>query len=326
MISAEVKYYLMISLGIESTAHTFGVALISSDGRILMERRDVFVPPIGSGFVPNDLKEHHEKVAPHMLRDIDMGMVDVVSFSRGPGIPNALMVGSSVARYLAFRYRKPLIGVNHAIAHIEIGRMMTGAKDPVIVYLSGGNTQILALAEGRYRVFGESEDIPVGNALDVFARECGLNTPGGPEVERLAAQGSYVELPYVVKGMDLSFTGILTDAVRKYNEGSRIEDLCYSLQETCFAMLTEVSERALAHTGKSELLLVGGVAANRRLHDMMLNMCKERGAKCLVVPERYAGDNGANIAWTGLLCRKSRSESGGIIQNWRADEVDVSWS
>jgi bifunctional N6-L-threonylcarbamoyladenine synthase / protein kinase Bud32 len=315
----------MLSLGIESTAHTFGVGVVSSDGKIIFERRDMYVPQKGSGFVPNDLADHHNKVAANILRGVDMKKVGVVSFSRGPGIPNALMVGSSVARFLAEKYRKPLVGVNHAVAHIEIGKLTTGCRDPVIVYLSGGNTQIIAYTDGRYRVFGESEDIPVGNALDVFAREAGLKTPGGPEVEKLARRGKYVELPYVVKGMDLSFTGIMTDAIRKRASGARLEDLCYSMQETCFAMLTEVAERALSHTGKKELLLVGGVAANKRLQRMMGTMCEDRGAECSVVPARYAGDNGANIAWAGILARKSRDKSSGIIQNWRADQVQVNW-
>lgn len=285
----------------------------------------MFVPRKGIGFVPNDLANHHNKVAVEILKGVDMKKVDLISFSRGPGIPNALMVGSAVARYLAKKFRKPVVGVNHAVAHIEIGKLTTGCKDPVVVYLSGGNTQIIAYAEGRYRIFGESEDIPIGNALDVFARETGLRMPGGPEVEKLAKSGKYVELPYVVKGMDLSFTGILTDAMKKYKSGIRKEDLCYSMQETCFAMLTEVAERALAHTGKHELLLVGGVAANKRLSEMIGVMCKDRDAKFFVVPERYAGDNGANIAWAGILSEKSRDESTSIIQNWRVDQVEVSW-
>ncbi len=315
----------MKSLGIESTAHTFGIGVASSDGEITYEARDMFRPSVGSGFVPNDLADHHNRVAADMLSKIDMDEIDIVSFSRGPGIPNALMVGSSVARYVAKKHRKPLVGVNHAVAHIEIGKLTTGCSDPVIVYLSGGNTQIIAYTEGRYRVFGESEDIPVGNALDVFAREVGLATPGGPEVERLGKKGTYIELPYVVKGMDLSFTGIMTDAVKKHKSGASLNDLCYSMQETCFSMLAEVAERALAHTEKKELLLVGGVAANKRLNEMMTVMCEDRGAVCYTVPEKYAGDNGANIAWTGLLARNSRDRSSGIIQNWRVDQVDAFW-
>jgi len=315
----------MISLGIESTAHTFGIGMVSGDGKILYEKRDVFSPKKGFGFIPNDLSDHHNKVASKILKDVDMKKVDLISFSQGPGIPNALVVGSAISRYLSEKYRKPLVGVNHAIAHIEIGKLTTDSKDPVIVYLSGGNTQIIAHFQGKYRIFGESVDIPIGNLFDVFAREIGLKVPGGPEVEKLAKHGKYSELPYVVKGMDISFTGILTDAIRKNKSGVKKEDLCYSLQEICFAMLTEVSERALSHTGKKELLLVGGVAVNKRLQEMMGKMCKDRGAKLFVVPMKYAGDNGVNIAWAGILARKSKVKSTGIIRNWRADQVPTNW-
>lgn len=318
----------MISLGIESTAHTFGVGLVDSSGKVLYESRDVFSPKKGQGFVPNDLADHHNKVAAKILNGIDMKKVGLVSFSRGPGIPNALMVGSSVARYIARKHKKPIVGVNHAVAHIEIGRLTTGSKDPVVVYLSGGNTQIIAHADGRYRVFGESEDIPVGNLFDVFARESGLKTPGGPEIERLAKRGSYIELPYVVKGMDLSFTGILTSAIRRREMGTKIEDLCYSLQETAFAMITEVSERALAHTGRDEILLVGGVASNERLRKMMKTMCEDRGARMFAVPKKYATDNGVMIGWAGLLRCKSKGISApkvNIDPKWRTDDVEISW-
>lgn len=315
----------MISLGIESTAHTFGIGIVDDKGKIILEKRDMFVPKVGSGFVPIELFDHHNNVAENLLSGIDMDKIDLISFSRGPGIPNALMVGSSVARFLARKYKKKLVGVNHAVAHVEIGKMLTGCRDPVVVYLSGGNTQIIAYADGKYRVFGESEDIPIGNALDVFARTIGLKMPGGPEIEKVAKDGEYVELPYVVKGMDLSFTGILTDVQRKFKTGKKKEDLCFSMQETCFAMLTEVSERAMAHTEKKELLLVGGVAANKRLQEMMTIMCEDRGAKCFVVPEKYAGDNGVNIAWAGILARNSRDKSSGIIQNWRIDQIEADW-
>ena len=214
------------------------------------------------------------------------------------------------------------------MAHLEIGRLTAKADDPVYMYLSGGNTQIIAFAEGRYRIFGETEDIPVGNCFDVFARDAGLQMPGGPEIERLAKGGKYVELPYVVKGMDLSFTGILTEARKLHKNGVKTENLAYSIQEVCFSMLTEVTERALAHTNKNEVLLVGGVAANRRLQEMVKKMCEERGAKMLVVPDELAGDQGAMIAWVGMLSEKSGYKQKipeRINPVWRIDQVEVTW-
>jgi glycoprotease/Kae1 family metallohydrolase len=227
---------------------------------------------------------------------------------------------------LALKYDKPLIPVNHCVAHIEIGKLTTQSNDPVVLYLSGGNTQVIAYTEGRYRVFGETQDIPIGNALDSLARGLNIEMPGGPKIESLAKNGKYFELPYVVKGMDLSFSGLVTEAVKKYKQGIKAEDIAYSFQETCFAMLIEVTERAVAHTDKEEVLLVGGVAANKRLQEMIKIMCEEREAKFFVVPQEYAGDCGVNIAWTGILAHQKvyniSVEDSQIKQKWRIDEVE----
>jgi N6-L-threonylcarbamoyladenine synthase/protein kinase Bud32 len=256
--------------------------------------------------------------------------IDVIAFSQGPGLPPCLHVGAVAARALALKLKKPVFGVNHCVAHLEIAKLTTGAADPVVLYLSGGNTQVIAFASGRYRIFGETLDIPIGNAFDSFARAAALPHPGGPKIERIAKKGKWIDLPYVVKGMDLSFSGIITEALRKYDQGAKLEDLCYSLQETCFAMLVEVTERAVAHTGKREVLLTGGVAANKRLREMVQIMCEERGAKFYAVPAEYSGDNGSMIAWTGILMYKSgqkslRVDETKIQQKWRTDEVKVSW-
>jgi len=254
--------------------------------------------------------------------------IDIISYAAGPGLPPCLLIGANFAIELSKKHKKLLIPVNHCAAHLEIGKLMTGTKDPVFVYLSGGNTQIIAFAGGRYRIFGETEDAPLGNCLDVVAREMGFQMPGGPEIEKLAKKGKYVELPYVVKGMDVSFSGIMTAAIKLLKKGIPKEDVAYSLQETCFAMLTEVTERALAHTGKEEVLLVGGVAANKRLQKMMQIMCEERGAKFYVVPKRYSGDNGVMIAWAGLLAYRSGWKpdfKDKIRPKWRIDEVEITW-
>ncbi len=325
----------LICLGIESTAHTLGVGIVDDKGKILAEKREMVKTKLGSGFVPKELFEHHVAVADKLIKSaledakLKITGVDVFSFSQGMGIPNALRAGAAAARFLAEKYNKPLVGVNHAVAHIEIGKLTTGARDPVVLYLSGGNTQVIALAEGRYRIFGETEDIPVGNALDVIARDMNLPMPGGPEIEKFAKFGKYVDLPYVVKGTDLSFSGILTAAKQKLRDGVSKEDVAYSMQEVCFAMLTEVTERALAHIGKKEVLLVGGVAANKRLQEMLKIMCGDRGAKLFYVPMQYASDNGAMIAWNGILAynsgRQTKIENSGVKQNWRTDEVEIFW-
>lgn len=322
----------MICLGIESTAHTFGVGIVTDKGEILADAKDVYKPKLGSGIVPQEAKEHHlmvkEKILEQALEQagLEIGNIDLIAYSQGPGLPPCLWTGMEFARKLGQEHEIPVIGVNHPVGHIEIGKLATGTKDPVVIYVSGGNTQVIAYASGFYRVFGETEDIPIGNAIDTFARKAGLPNPGGPVIEKLAKKGHYVELPYVVKGMDLSFSGIMTAAAKLLDE-EKLEDICYSLQETCFAMLVEVTERAVAHTGKKEVLLTGGVAANKRLTEMLEVMCKERGATFHAVPMKYAGDCGSMIAWTGLLAYREgvRTSKMEPISRWRTDEMEIKW-
>jgi N6-L-threonylcarbamoyladenine synthase/protein kinase Bud32 len=240
-----------------------------------------------------------------------------------------------VARALSAYLDIPLVGVNHCVAHIEIGKLKTGATDPIVLYVSGGNTIVAAFDSGRYRVFGETLDIALGNCLDVFAREAGLRQkeglPFGAVIERLAAKGSkLVSLPYTVKGMDISLSGLLTASVALFKNGKYgLEDLCYSLQETAFSMVTEVTERALAHTEKREVLLTGGVAANKRLQSMIENIAKEHDARFRVVPIEFAVDNGAMVAWTGVLAFSSGLilpvEKSFVRLRWRLEEAEVPW-
>jgi len=323
----------MICLGIETTAHTFGIGIIDEKGRVVVNEKSVYVPKKGKGILPREAASHHiensTEVLKNALKKTNRKNIDLIAVAAGPGLPPCLHVGLKLARFLALKLKKPLVCVNHCIAHIEIGKLKTKCKDPIVVYLSGGNTQIIGYADGRYRIFGETEDVPIGNALDTLARSLDLKIPGGPEIERCTKGGNYIELPYVVKGMDLSFTGLVTDALKKYKSGSNVEDLCYSFQETSFAMLTEVTERALAHIDKNEVLLVGGVAVNKRLQEMMSSMCGERSAKLYVVPNEYAGDNGINIAWAGILDyshnKRNDISDSKIRQKRRTDEVSINW-
>ncbi|MFP4045896.1 MAG: bifunctional N(6)-L-threonylcarbamoyladenine synthase/serine/threonine protein kinase [Candidatus Aenigmatarchaeota archaeon] len=324
----------MICLGIESTAHTFGVGIL--DEEVVLANVTSMYKPDSGGIHPRKAAEYHTKKCGEIMEkalneaDIEKEEIDLVAFSQGPGMPPCLRTGAVFARSLALSLDVPLVGVNHCIAHIEIGRMKTGTEDPITLYVSGGNTQIIGYSEGKYRVFGEVLDTAIGNALDKFAREIGIGHPGGPEIERLASKGEeYIELPYTIKGMDLSFSGLATEAERLVKEGEEKEDVCYSLQETMFAMLTEAVERAMAHADKDEVLLTGGVAANRRLQEMLGTMCEERDAVFSKVPQKLAGDNGAMIAWAGII--KYRSSGGdevaetGFIQNWRTDQVEANW-
>ncbi len=326
----------MICLGIESTAHTFGVGIINDKAKILANVKDSYTTEKG-GIHPSEAKKHHllvkDKVVEDALKESKLTWkdIDLISFSQGPGLAPCLVVGMEKAKKLAKENKKPLIGINHCIAHLEIGRALTSAKNPVLLYCSGANTQVIAYDGGKYRIFGETLDNGVGNFLDGFARHMGLGFPGGPKIYELALKGNnFIELPYVVKGMDVSFGGIQTNLKQKYDSGKyKVEDLCYSCQETVFAMLVEVAERAMAHCEKNELLLGGGVACNIRLQEMCRKMCNERGAECFIPPNNVMVDNGLMIAWEGLIEYKSRGADDAnkidIKPYERTDDVKVSW-
>ena len=296
----------MKTIGIECTAHTFGVSVVDDEFKILSDVRYQYTNQ-EKGIIPNEAAEYiksiREKALDESLKEanVELKDIDFISISQGPGLPLSLYAGLNFAKELAVKNKIPLIGVNHLVGHLEIGKVLTEVKDPVFILATGANTQIIAFEGEQYRVFGECLSIGLGNALDKFGRGIGLGFPAGPKIEELAKKGEYVELPYVVKGMDVEFSGIITKVGQLYEKGVKKEDLCYSLQETCFAMLTEVSERAMAHTGKKELLLIGGVAANKRLISMLETMCEGRNCKFDVVPMKYSGDCGAQIAVQGIL-------------------------
>jgi N6-L-threonylcarbamoyladenine synthase/protein kinase Bud32 len=326
-------------LGIESSADDFGVGIATFEGEILANKSDSYIPTEG-GIHPREAARHHAEVADKVLSEalkaasLKPQELSVIAFSQGPGLGPSLRTGATVARTLASYLGVPLAGVNHSVAHIEIGKLETGAHDPVTLYASGGNTMVTAFESGRYRVFGETLDIALGNCIDVFAREAGLKhkkgLPLGAVVEQLATKGGkLVSLPYVVKGMDLSLSGLLTAATAVLQGGCKLEDVCYSLQEHAFSMVTEVTERALAHTEKKEVLLTGGVAANKRLQSMLAVIAEEHNAEFNVVPLEFATDNGAMIAWTGVLAFRhglvTVLDESSVKLRWRVDKVDVPW-
>jgi len=320
----------IICIAIESTAHTFGAAIVTSEGKILSDVRDMYKSDT-HGIIPHECAVHHrdvkDKVIKSALEAAKANKIDLVSFSAAPGLPPCLRVGKDVALELGKEYKIPVIGVNHSIAHLTSGLLHTKAKDPIYLYLSGANTQIIAAIDKRFRIFGEGIDVALGNALDKFGRDIGLGFPAGPKVEELAKKGSYVELPYTVKGMDIALSGMVTKAAHLFKKGVSKEDLCYSFQETAFAMVTEITERAMAHTRKKEVLLIGGVAANKRLCQMLNIMCDERGASFYSVPLKYAGDNASMIGWQGILEHKAgRKDANPDIRPYeRTDHVEIIW-
>jgi N6-L-threonylcarbamoyladenine synthase len=327
-------------LGIESTAHTFSASLVTEREGVVTNAKDVYAPPEGSGIHPVEAAEHHLSAAVKVIhealerkteRGSDIDSVDAIAYSMGPGLGPCLRVGAVAARTLALSTRKPLVAVNHAVGHIELGCMLTGAKEPLVLLISGGHTMVIAHSNGVWRVLGETLDLTLGQLLDQMGRYVGFASPCGRRIEEAASKSSrYLKLPYTVKGNDVSFSGVLTAAKKLVDGGASFEDVCYSLQETAFAITTEVTERALAFTGSRELLVVGGVAANRRLSEMLEKMAVRHDASVMVVPPKFSGDCGAQIAWTGLLAFKAGDSLDDVAesvvkQSWRLDTVQTPW-
>ncbi|CAL5227104.1 g10010 [Coccomyxa viridis] len=333
----------MLVLGIEGSANKIGVGIVSDNGDILSNPRHTYITPPGQGFLPKETALHHQKHAVRLVKEsLDIAGVtpsDIacIAYTKGPGMGGPLVSCAVVARMLAQLWKVPIVGVNHCVGHIEMGRVVTGAEDPVVLYVSGGNTQVIAYSEQRYRIFGETIDLAVGNCLDRFARVLSLSNDPSPgyNIEQLARQGSkFLEMPYSVKGMDVSFSGLLSyieEAAKSLlaKQEATPADLCFSLQETIFAMLVEITERAMAHCNTSDVLIVGGVGCNLRLQEMMQVMVSERGGRLYSIDERYCIDNGAMIAWPGLLAFKNGQvtpfEETTCTQRFRTDDVLVTW-
>lgn len=345
-----------LALGLEGSANKFGAGIIkhSEDGTssVLSNIRHTYITPPGEGFQPRDTALHHREWALKVIDEclvkagVSMHDLDCICFTKGPGMGAPLQSVALVARTLSLLYDKPLVGVNHCVGHIEMGREITGAQNPVVLYVSGGNTQVIAYSRQCYRIFGETLDIAVGNCLDRFARVVNLpNDPSpGYNIEQEAKKGKrLLPLPYTTKGMDISLSGILS-SVEAYTLDKRFcsdpatatgddvitaADLCLSLQETIFAMLVEITERAMAHIGSKEVLIVGGVGCNERLQEMMGVMARERGGQVFATDERFCIDNGIMIAQAGLLSFRMgyRTPLGKstCTQRFRTDQVHVAW-
>jgi glycoprotease/Kae1 family metallohydrolase len=254
----------MVILGIESTAHTASVGLVSDRAEVLGIASDMYRPTQG-GIHPREAANHHVELFPALVEramaaaHLEPQDVEAIAFSQGPGLGPCLRAGATVARMLSLAWDRPLVPVNHCVAHVEIARVLSGLDDPLLLYASGGNTQVIAYARGRYRVLGETLDIGIGNFLDKLWIELGGTFPGGPALEAEAKKGSeLLPLPYSVHGMDVAFSGILTAALALRARGVPLPDLAYSVEVTTYAMLTEITERALAHRRRDTVVLGGG--------------------------------------------------------------------
>ncbi|MFH0972181.1 MAG: UGMP family protein [Candidatus Micrarchaeota archaeon] len=345
----------MLILGFESTAHTFGAAVVESKVDLsaagkakahpltpqntkIISETDMKFPSLKEGFIPRRLADFHAKNFDRILdatlekAKITLSDLDAVCYSYGPGIGHCLHLGHVAAKSISVSKNIPIMPVNHALSHIEIGRFLFSCKDPLAIYVSGGNTQIMVLENGKkkrhYRVLGETLDIGLGNFLDHVGRHFQLSPPDAVGVMNEAVNGkNLIDLPYIVKGMNASFSGVLTAAIKLNPAKHSISDICYSAQEYAFSALLEASERALTLTRKREIIGVGGNYRNKRLQEMTIELAKEHDIGCCFPPFGLLGDNAGMITITGALqfasnCyRKDTSHN----QKARIDAEIVGW-
>ncbi len=325
----------MVILGVESTAHTASVGIVTERAEVLGLASDMYRPPSG-GIHPREAANHHVDVLPGLVRAalesarVRPREIDAVAFAQGPGLGPCLRAGATVARTLALRWNKPLVPVNHCVAHVEIARVLSGIDDPMLLYASGGNTQVIAHGSGRYRVLGETLDLGVGNFLDKLWLALGGSFPGGPALEAEALHGhELLPLPYSVHGMDVAFSGLYTASLAQTAKGATRPNVAYSVETTAYSMLTEITERALAHRRREAVVLGGGVACNERLRRMVREMAEGRGASSYAPPKALCVDNGAMIAWTGYLALQCGMavpiEASVIDPRQRTDLVEAPW-
>lgn len=328
----------MIVIGFEGSANKLGIGILK-DKQILSNERLTYVPPQGEGFIPARTAEHHRKQILNLIKisldkcNLKLKDINLVCYTRGPGMGQALSAVATVARVISLFLNVPLVPVNHCIGHIEMGRFVTNAVNPIILYVSGGNTQVISYHNKRYKIFGEALDNAVGNCLDKVARILNLSNDPAPglNIELRAQKGKkYISLPYVIKGMDISLSGIVSSIKEiKIIDEQTINDICFSLQETIFSMLVEITERAMSFNNSSEVLIVGGVGCNKRLQEMMDIMVKERGGKLYATDQSFCIDNGAMIALAGMLMHNSGQifdiKDCTITQRFRTDTVEVTW-
>lgn len=324
---------LMAVLGIESSAHTIGIGIVDR-GKVLCNVKRMY-KITDKGLIPSRVADFHSEGVGEIISaalkaaKLKAEDIDAVGYTKGPGLGACLRVGQLAALTLSKRLGIPTMPVNHAVAHIEVAKWYLRMRNPLALYVSGGNSQIIGMLDDHYHIYGETFDVGVGNMIDNFARHAKLNPAWGSTVGKVAQGGRYIEMPYTVKGMDFSFTGLLTNAEKLLDSGKGVRDVAYSLQETAFSMLLEASERSMMLMGSKEFLICGGVAQSARLKEMARIMCEAHGARFGVAADEYNADNGAMIAIVAEKMLRSGHKAGKtdctVKQRYRIDSARVTW-
>ena len=316
----------MIVLGIESSCDETGVALVESAGTGVPALRahalhsQVDMHQAYGGVVPElASRDHIRRVLPlaeQVLAESGCALadIDVVAYTRGPGLAGALLVGAGVACALGAALRKPVLGVHHLEGHLLSPFLSSDPPEfPFIALLvSGGHTQLMLVeGVGAYRMLGETIDDAAGEAFDKSAKLMGLGYPGGPALSRLAQQGdpSAFKLPRPLLhsgDLDFSFAGLKTAVLTQVNKlGAQLEprkaDLAASTEAAIVEVLVKKSLAALERSGLQRIVVAGGVGANRRLREQLDAACARRGVRVHYPELSLCTDNGAMIALAAAM-------------------------
>lgn len=272
------------------------------------------------GVVPEIASRHHVEQMTIVVEEaleqaeVTMDEIDAIAVTEGPGLVGALIIGVNAAKAIAFAHQKPLIGVHHIAGHIYANRLIEEMHFPLLsLVVSGGHTELVLMKEhGSFEVIGETRDDAAGEAYDKVARTLGLPYPGGPHIDRLAHEGTpSVKLPraWLEEGSyDFSFSGLKSAVINTLHNAEQrgeeivVKDLAASFQESVVDVLTEKTKRAVEEYGVKQLLLAGGVAANKGLRARLTEMFGERDDLELVIPPlSLCTDNAAMIAAAGTV-------------------------
>ncbi|MCL2665774.1 MAG: tRNA (adenosine(37)-N6)-threonylcarbamoyltransferase complex transferase subunit TsaD [Defluviitaleaceae bacterium] len=311
-------------LGIETSCDETAASVVYNGRTVLSDvissQIDIHRPY--GGVVPEIASRNHiEKISfvinsALSISNIPRCKIDAVAVSNGPGLAGALLVGLSYAKSYAYALQKPLIGVNHIEGHICSNYLHSEWEPPYIcLVVSGGHTHLVFAEDyGKYRVLGKTRDDAAGEAFDKIARVLGLPYPGGPEIEKLSANGNRdaINFPkaFFKDSLDFSFSG-LKSAVMQYiiktekNSGYKPCDVAACFQKAVVDVLTERCVDACNLFGVKKLAVAGGVAANSSLRNNLLDLCKKQGIELMLPQIKYCTDNAAMIASCGYYSGKT---------------------
>ncbi|MGG1685868.1 tRNA (adenosine(37)-N6)-threonylcarbamoyltransferase complex transferase subunit TsaD [Pseudalkalibacillus sp. NRS-1564] len=317
-------------LGIETSCDETAVAIVRNGKEVLA---NVVASQIEShkrfgGVVPEIASRHHVEQMTLILEEaldeanVTMDDIDGIAVTEGPGLVGALLIGVNTAKALAFTHQKPLIGTHHIAGHIYANQLVAELTYPLLaLVVSGGHTELVYMpSEGEFEVIGETRDDAAGEAYDKVARTLQLPYPGGPHIDRLAAEGEEsVPLPraWLEKGSyDFSFSGLKSAVIntvhnaKQRNEELKPEDLAASFQASVVEVLVTKTLRAAKEYGVKQVVLAGGVAANRGLRSSLTEAFNGSETELVIPPLYYCTDNAAMIAAAGTIAyRKGKRSS-----------------